>query len=166
MDRIFDTVNIEHPASNRKNFLYENLTRQIIGHAYAVMNELGVGFLESVYHKAFEIALRSGGFEVQIEAPLNVSFRGHSVGNFRVDLIVEQKVIVEVKVAEAIVGEHKAQVINYLCASGLLVGLILNFAERKSKRSASTTLVYCQTYRNIAPKGLLCRGGKEISRSL
>lgn len=129
MDRI--TTNIERSSSNRKNFLYENLTRQIIGHSYAVMNELGVGFLESVYHKALEIALRSGGLDVQTEAPLNVSFRGHSIGKFRVDLIVEQKVIIEIKVAEAIIGEHKAQVINYLCASGLLVGLIINFGRAK-----------------------------------
>jgi GxxExxY protein len=53
------------------------------------------------------------------------------VGNFRADLIIEQKVIVEVKVADAIAGEHKAQVINYLCASGLLVGLIVNFGQAK-----------------------------------
>src|ERR1700694_4959521 len=106
MDRI--TTNIELSGSNKESsFLYENLTRQIIGHSFEVMNELGIGFLESVYHKAFEVALRSGGLNVQSEVSLDVSFRGHNVGNFRADLIVEQKVIVEVKVAEAIVGEHK-----------------------------------------------------------
>ena len=130
MDRI--TANISRSESNKRGlFLYENLTRQIIGHSYEVMNELGIGFLESVYHKAFEVALRSAGLDVQSEMPLNVSFRGQNVGNFRADLSIEQKVIVEVKVAEAIVGEHKAQVINYLCASDLLVGLIVNFGQAK-----------------------------------
>jgi GxxExxY protein len=117
--------------SSKRGFLYENLTRQIIGYSYEVMNELGIGFLESVYHKAFEVALCSGGLDVQSEVPLNVSFRGQNVGSFRADLIVEKKVIVEVKVAETIAGEHKAQVINYLCASDLLVGLIINFGQAK-----------------------------------
>ncbi|MGE5350872.1 MAG: GxxExxY protein [Acidobacteriota bacterium] len=129
MNRIEAKINCS--KLNRKGFLHENLTRQIIGHSYEVMNELGRGFLESVYHKAFEVALRSGGLIVESEVSLKVSFRGHNVGNFRADLIVEQKVMVEVKVAEAIVGEHKAQVINYLCASNLLVGLIVNFGQAK-----------------------------------
>jgi GxxExxY protein len=126
MDRIANSS-----ESSRRAFLYENLTREIIGYSYEVMNELGIGFLESVYHKAFEVALRSGGLDVQSEVSLNVSFRGQLVGSFRADLIVEQKVIVEVKVAETIAGEHKAQVINYLCASSLLVGLIINFGQAK-----------------------------------
>jgi GxxExxY protein len=129
MNRI--TTNISSESKRRSNFLYENLTSQIIGHSYEVMNELGIGFLESVYHKAFDLALRSGGLDVQSEVSLNVSFRGQNVGHFRADLVIEQKVIVEVKVAEAIVGEHKAQVINYLCASNLLVGLIINFGQAK-----------------------------------
>ncbi len=113
------------------DFLYEELTEQIIGVAYDVMNELGIGYLESVYHKSFAIALRQSGLDVQHEVPLNISFRGCDVGTFKADLVVEQKVIIEIKVAEKIIGDHKAQLINYLCASNLLVGLIINFGQAK-----------------------------------
>src|SRR5271168_526452 len=96
-------------------FLYEELSSKIIGLAYEVMNELGVGFLESVYHKSLEIALSLNKLKVRSEVPLGVTFRGFDVGQFRADLIVE----------------NKAQVINYLAASGLPVGLIINFGQYK-----------------------------------
>ena len=95
------------------------------------MNELGVGFLESVYHRALEIALCSSGFHIQSEVPLNVHFRRINVGYFKADLVVDQKIIVEVKAADNIIGEHKAQVINYLAVSGMLVGVIINFGQAK-----------------------------------
>jgi GxxExxY protein len=116
-------------------FLYEDLTSRIIGRSYEVMNELGAGFLESVYHKSLFLALQQEGFCVQFEHPLAVLFRGHNVGNFKVDLLVEKKVIVEVKAIDNITGEHKAQVINYLSASELLLGLIINFAKQKVQTS-------------------------------
>lgn len=114
-----------------QSFLYQNLTREIIGTSYTVMNELGVGFLESVYHKALDIALRQNGFNVQFEAPLKVFFRGYDIGTFKADLIVDQKIIIEVKTTDKIIGEHKAQIINYLSASRLPVGLIINFGQAK-----------------------------------
>ena len=113
------------------SFLHEELSSKIIGLSYEVMNELGVGFLESDYHKSLEIALRSNGLKVQSEVPLGVAFRGFNVGQFKADLVVEEKIIVEVKAASNIIGEHKAQVINYLSASGLPVGLIINFGQYK-----------------------------------
>ena len=112
-------------------FLYEELSSKIIGLSYEVMNELGVGFLESVYHKLLEIALSLNKLKVRSEVPLGVTFRGFDVGQFRADLIVENKIIVEVKAITNIIGENKAQVINYLAASGLPVGLIINFGQYK-----------------------------------
>jgi GxxExxY protein len=137
MDRINKDLIVEclssktADVSTHQPFLYENLTRKIIGISYEVMNELGIGFLESIYHRALEIALRQNGFHVQSEVPIQVSFRGTNVGNFKADLIVDQKIIVEVKATEQIIGEYKAQVINYLCASDLCVGLIINFGQAK-----------------------------------
>lgn len=69
---------------------------------------LRVGFLESVYHKALDIALRQNGFNVQFEMPLRVFFRGYEIGTFKADLVVDQKIIVEVKTTDKIIGEHKA----------------------------------------------------------
>jgi len=115
--------------------LYEELTSVIIGKSYEVMNELGAGFLESVYHKSLLFALKQEGYDVRFEYPLTVLFRDHNVGNFKVDLLVEEKIIVEVKAVDKIIGEHKAQVINYLVASELLVGLIINFGKQKVQTS-------------------------------
>lgn len=91
--------------------------------------------LESVYHKSLFLALQQEGLCVQFEHPLAVLFRGHNVGNFKVDFVVEEKVIVEVKAVDNVIGEHKAQVINYLSASELLVGLIINFGKQKVQTS-------------------------------
>ena len=115
--------------------LYEEITSVIIGKSYEVMNELGAGFLESVYHKSLYLALLQEGFREQYEHPLPVLFRGYNVGNFKVDLVIEEKIVVEVKAVDKIIGEHKAQVINYLSASELLVGLIINFGKQKVQTS-------------------------------
>ncbi len=114
-------------ASN--DILLNQKTEAIIGASFDVMNELGTGFLESVYHRSFAIALSHKGFEVQSEVSMVVSFRGLSVGNFRADLVVDNEIIVEVKAIDKIAGAHKAQVINYLAASGLRTGLIINFGN-------------------------------------
>ena len=89
---LFQTTDLDS-----KTFLYEELSSKIIGLSYEVMNELGVGFLESVYHKALEIVLRLNKLKVRSEVPLGVTFRGIDVGQFRADLIVEDKIIVEIK---------------------------------------------------------------------
>ena len=122
---------IQQTSFVKSSFLHEELSSKIIGLSYEVMNELGVGFLESVYHKSLEIALSLNKLKVQSEVPLGVTFRGFGVGQFRADLIVENKIIVEVKAITNIIGENKAQVINYLAASGLPVGLIINFGQYK-----------------------------------
>ncbi len=111
--------------------LYEGLTGKILEACFEVSNELGAGFLESVYHKALFIALCQKGLQVRTEAPISVTFRGQNVGEFYADLLVEEKIIVELKAVSALAKEHIAQVINYLYASGMDVGLLINFGTPK-----------------------------------
>ena len=114
-----------------KRFLYEDLTRQIIQACFEVSNELGTGFLESVYRNALMIALGQKELSAQAEMPIQVQFRGAAVGQFYADIVVEEKVIVELKAISALASEHQAQVINYLKASGMDVGLLVNFGTPK-----------------------------------
>ncbi len=114
-----------------KEILFDKKTEVIIGASFDVMNELGSGFLESIYHQSLAIVLSQKGFEIQSEVPMAVSFRGFNVGNFKADLIIDKEIIVEVKAVNKIIGAHKAQIINYLVASGLTTGLIINFGNPK-----------------------------------
>ena len=93
---------------------------------YEVYNELGFGFLESVYREAMRIALAEAGFRVEAEVPVPVSFRGTLVGVFRADIVVDGKIIVELKTADSISKAHEAQVLHYLRASEMEVGLVMN----------------------------------------
>ena len=112
--------------------LYSDLTHAIIGCAFDVINELGPGFLESVYEKAMVIALTDAGVPVQTQTPIAVTFRGYTVGEFYADLLVDGKVIVELKaVPTSLAPVHEAQLINYLNATGISVGLLLNFGNPK-----------------------------------
>jgi GxxExxY protein len=96
-----------------------------------VINELGSGFLESVYGKALLLALLQKGLSAVSQHPVKVMFRGECVGDFYVDIFVEEKVIVELKAVKAITPEHQAQIINYLTATGIEVGLLINFGSSK-----------------------------------
>ena len=111
--------------------LHEKLTGSIIGCAFEVINELGSGFLESVYEKAMMIALSEAGHSVQSQKRVKVLFRGKPVGDFYADLLVEKKVVVELKSVKTLVPEHEAQTINYLNATGIPVGLLINFGRPK-----------------------------------
>lgn len=109
--------------------LYSDITEKIIGCAFEVQNELGAGFLESVYEKAMVVALAQSGVPVRAQSPINVYFRGVTVGSFYADLLVGERVIVELKTVSQISEQHRAQVINYLNATGFSVGLIINFGN-------------------------------------
>jgi GxxExxY protein len=111
--------------------VYESLTSQIIETAFEVSAELGAGFLESVYQNAFAIALGEKGLQVECEVPLKVIFRDRLVGSFQADLVVNQVIIVELKAVSSLMPEHKAQVINYLKASGFQIGLLINFGKSR-----------------------------------
>lgn len=109
--------------------LEKELTEKIIAACIEVSNELGSGFLESVYEKALLIALAEKGLTAQAQAPLRVVFRNRVVGEFYADILVEGRVIVELKASKALTGEHEAQLLNYLKATGMKVGLLVNFGK-------------------------------------
>lgn len=116
---------------NSPTLLYADITQKILEAAFEVSKELGSGFLESVYKNAMVIALRAKGLVVEVEKPISVMFRGQSVGQFYADLFVDGKVIVELKAVSALAPEHSAQTINYLKATGIEVGLLINFGHPK-----------------------------------
>jgi len=111
--------------------LYEELTSQILEASFEVIKELGTGFIESVYEKSLQVALLQKNLNASRQEPLTVRFRGFVVGDFYADMIVEEKVLVELKSVTRILNEHKAQVINYLKATGIEVGLLINFGNAK-----------------------------------
>jgi GxxExxY protein len=108
----------------------EALTRRIIGAFYDVYNALGYGFLESVYKTALEREIADRGLRVVREAGAEVRYKGTVVGVFRADLLVESRVVVELKACRRLEPAHPAQVVNYLRATDLEVGLLLHFGPR------------------------------------
>lgn len=108
-------------------YKHQEVTEAIIQTFYEVYNELGHGFLESVYEEAIHRVLKGKAVDVQRQSPLPVWFRGEQIGDFRADLIVANTVIVELKAARVLEPSHEAQLLNYLRASDLEVGLLLNF---------------------------------------
>ena len=109
--------------------LYEELTAKALESCFEVAKELGAGFLESVYEKALLIALQEKGLDVKSQFPLSVKFRGHVVGEFYADILLEGKVMIELKAVRTLTPEHQAQLINYLNATGIEVGLLVNFGN-------------------------------------
>lgn len=111
--------------------LHSELTEQILGVYYDVYNEVGHGFLESVYSNCMYAAFNTAKVMVQREVPIPVYFRGHDVGQFRADLVVQRCVLIELKAVQNLDRCHEAQVMNYLRATELEVGLLLNFGSSK-----------------------------------
>src|SRR5947209_4623737 len=116
------------------NYKQSELTEAIIGVFYQVYNELGFGFLESVYRNSMQIALEQKGFKVQAEVPITVFFRGQKVGDFKADLLVNDLVLLELKTAERIIPAYESQLVNYLRSTILEIGLILNFGPKPQIR--------------------------------
>ncbi len=113
---------------------HSQITEQIIRVFFTVYNELGPGFLESVYMQSLAIALFQAGLSVEREKSLTVCFRGEVVGKFRADLIVAKVVLVEAKACPKLSPLHEAQALNYLRATSLEVGLLVNFGSRPQFR--------------------------------
>ncbi len=111
--------------------LFDELTGKILEAGFEVSRELEAGFLESVYEKSLFVALKQKGSNATCQVPLHVKFRGVIVGDFYADILVEGKVLVELKAVSRIISEHKAQVINYLKATGIEIGLLINFGNPK-----------------------------------
>lgn len=109
-----------------EKYLFEDLTSGIISAFYKVYNTLGFGFLEKVYENALKIELEQQGFLVKRQKPINVYYNEIPVGEYYADLIVDGKVIIELKAVQSLIQEHELQLINYLKASEIEIGLSLN----------------------------------------
>lgn len=122
------------PPHLTQGLKHAELTEQIIRVFYDVYNELGYGFAESVYQNAFAVALKTAGLDVEREFAIPVYFRHHVVGQFRADLTVGGRVIVETKTCRVLDSSHEAQLLNYLRATEMEVGLLFNFGPRPQFR--------------------------------
>lgn len=103
------------------------LTEKVIGCAYVVHNTLGAGLLEKVYENALRLELTAAGYRVNQQCPIPVRYRGEVVGDFYADLMIEDRLIVELKAVQSIAREHEVQLVNYLAATGMDHGLLINF---------------------------------------
>ena len=120
--------------SNLEGLKHRELTEKIIGVFYEVYNELGHGFLESIYEQALAIALVQAGMKVERQVAVSVFFRGRQIGDFRADMRADGKVLLELKAARAIDQAHEKQLLNYLRATDIEVGLLLNFGVKPQFR--------------------------------
>jgi len=111
--------------------LHRDVTEKVIGCAFTVHNELGHGFLERVYENALAVELRERGFAVELQKHLMIRYHNVVVGDYIADMIVNEQVLIEVKAAQGLDNSHTAQCLNYLKATGIRVGLLLNFGSTK-----------------------------------
>jgi GxxExxY protein len=115
-------------------YLYSDITSEVINSFYDVYNELGYGFLEKVYKNALFNELTQRGIQCQKEYPISVYYKGTCVGEYYADIIIEGKIIIELKAVKSILPEHLAQLTNYLRATEAEVGLLLNFGPEPQKK--------------------------------
>ena len=110
---------------------YKEMTQTVIGCAYRVYNTMGFGFLESVYEKCLLIELAKAGLRAESQKPIDVYYEKHLVGKFVADIVVEDRIILELKSTRELAVTHEVQLVNYLTATRLDVGLLLNFGPEK-----------------------------------
>jgi GxxExxY protein len=117
------------------DYKHSETTEKIIGAAYAVYNTLGFGFVEKVYENALALELKGRGLRVVQQQPIPVLYRGQVVGDYAADLVVDDRVIVEIKAVSGLSKVHEVQLVNYLKATEIEVGLLMNFGtELEFKR--------------------------------
>jgi len=109
------------------------LTYQIRGFVFEVNKVLGAGFLEKVYEKALLVELRKRGLKAEGQVPITVKYKGEVVGEYFADIVVEDKVIIELKAVDKLQKIHEAQILNYLKATGYKIGLLVNFTHPKAE---------------------------------
>lgn len=122
----------------------DNLTHQVIGFAYKIHAKLGTGFLEKVYENALRIELERAHFKVKQKEPINVFYEGQRVGEYFADLWVADQLIIEVKAVQNLLKEHEVQLVNYLTATGVDHGLLINFGSSVQVK---------RKFREYKPKG-------------
>ncbi len=118
-------------SKQMSEIIYKDLSFQIVGLAMEVHRQLGYGFLEKVTENALRILFRNNGIQVKTQHPITVRFEGEVVRQYYADMLIEDKIILELKVAERISSAHKAQALNYLKGTGLKLAMILNFGPKK-----------------------------------
>lgn len=116
---------------NKENLIHSGLSKDILGCCFEIANELGSGFLENVYKNALCIALRQKGIAFVLEQPYEIFFRDQKLGHYIADLVIENSIIIELKCCQNLLAEHQAQLINYLKASGIPIGLLVNFGHSR-----------------------------------
>jgi GxxExxY protein len=127
--------------------LYKDITDKILKAFYNVYNELGYGFLEKVYENSLLIELSRLGLCCQKQKQIKVHYQGHQVGEYYADIIVNNSVIIELKASESLVDEHEYQLLNYLKATQIEVGLLLNFGKTPLFRR----MLFTNDKKNINP---------------
>ncbi|HBC85704.1 MAG TPA: GxxExxY protein [Lentisphaeria bacterium] len=113
------------------DYAHKEITEKIISCCYNVYNKMGFGYLESVYEKCLLIELEKAGLKFEAQKPINVLYDGKPVGQFVADILVEDRVIVELKSVQQLAKVHEAQLVNYLVATDKPIGLLINFGEEK-----------------------------------
>ncbi|MEA3437042.1 MAG: GxxExxY protein [Thermodesulfobacteriota bacterium] len=130
MDELnFNEIGIEALARGKETHQFEELSSRIIGAAIEVHRELGPGFLEAIYEEALKIELSEQSMRYDSQKEIKIEYLGVKIGVHRLDLLVEKKIIVELKAVKELTDIHFAQLRSYLKAAGLKVGLLLNFAK-------------------------------------
>ena len=119
----------EHGVEDSGKMIEDELTDQILGYAVEVIRTLGCGFLEKVYENALSIELQHTGLNARQQAPIPVRYRGQDVGEYYADILVDDRVILELKTAKMLDRSHQAQLLHYLKATGFRTGLLLNFGR-------------------------------------
>lgn len=118
-------------TTNEKQILYKDLSYKTVGMGMQIHNELGFGFLEKVYENALMVLLENEGIPAKQQAAIPVHFHGAVVGDYYADILIDEKIILELKCAEKIIDAHRAQALNYLKATGLKLAIILNFGKER-----------------------------------
>jgi len=117
--------------TKKEDIIYKDLSYKIIGLAMDVYNKMGYGFLEKVYENSLMFLFKRENIKAKQQAPVKVYFDGEVVGEYFADILVEDKIILELKAIDKIIDAHKAQTLNYLKATGLRLAIILNFGKEK-----------------------------------
>ena len=119
---------------------HEELSQKIIGCAMTVHRTLGSGFVESVYQKAFAHEMRKAGLEVECETKIQVTYDDVVVGDFSADMLVQNLILIENKAVQALIPAHEVQLVNYLMATGIEIGLLLNFGATRLEYKRKTRI--------------------------
>ena len=130
-DNNFRKINAVAIDSERSKHDFEKLSKKIIGAAIKVHRELGPGFLESIYEQALKVEFAEHNFHFESQKEIKIKYLGVEVGQHRLDLLVENQIIIEIKAVKELIDIHFAQLRSYLKATGLKTGLLLNFAKPK-----------------------------------